>query len=242
MSVIGSNIKNIRSKKNLTLKEIAKKCGITEQYLSDIETGRKVPNTQLINSISKVLGVHIDAIEPSYFSDYFEDETSYGKEAPAKKVDGPAPRNVEKREASSNTLSDAFSKATRKIPVLNKITAGKRVPSEQDIVDHKFEPVFQTKTNNVAGEEFIYYIINDNSMSGSRILKGDLALVFLTDSIMDRDILLFTYGSKTFVRRVKQLEDRRLLLYPDNPENEVIIADKKDVSIIGKLVRIEFKL
>ncbi len=243
MSVVGTNIKNIRLKKNMSLKDVAKKCGVSELFLSDIESGKRVPNTQVISSLSKALGIQIDAIEPSYFSDYFDAEPQAAKQPDTVRQD----RHVvykaeEKARPTDNTLSDAFSKAVRKIPVLGKITAGKKVPYEMDIVDQKFEPVFQSKNHNVAGEEFIYFIVPDNSMSGARILKNDLALVFLTDSYFDKDILLVTCNNRTYIRRCRNVEDKRVLLYPENPESEILIADKKDIHVIGKVVRVEFKL
>lgn len=242
MSVIGTNIKNVRIKKNLSLKEVAKKCGMTELFLSDVESGKRVPNTQVINAISKAMGVQVDAIEPSYFSDYFDENEKPKKEEvfeakPAKAVSKQAAADY-----ADSSLSSAFTKATRKIPVLNKLTPGKKVPFEMDVIDNKFEPVFQNKNNQVAGDDFIYFVVPDNSMSGTRILKNDLALVFMTDSIFDKDIILFTYNNKAYIRRVKTLEDKKLLLFPENPDFEVVVAEKKDVQIVGKIVRIEFKI
>lgn len=243
MSVVGTNIKNARTKKNMSLKEVAKKCGVSELFLSDIESGKRVPNTQVISSISKVLGIQIDAIEPSYFSDYFSSDPQETKPAePARPERHVVYKAEERSQPVANTLSDAFSKAVRKIPVLNKITAGKKVPYEMDIVDSKFEPVFQTKGNNVAGEAFIYFIVQDNSMSGTRILKNDLALVFLTDSYFDKDILLIVHQNRTYIRRCKNIEDKRVLLYPENPDYDALILEKKDIQVVGKLVRVEFKL
>lgn len=241
MSIIGANIKNIRAKKNIAAKELSKKCGLSESVILDIESGRKIPNANMITAISKALGVQIDAIEPSYLSDYYEEEAE--KSAPTYiKPTASIGKVPERIEPKANTLSDAINKAIRKIPVLSKLTPGKKVPFEGDIVDYKFEPVFQGKTNNVAGENFIYYMVSDNSLSGSRILKNDLALVFLTDSINDKDMVLFVYNNKVFLRRLKAIDDKSVLLYPDNPDFEVLIANRKDLQLIGKVVRVEFKI
>ncbi len=240
MSVIGTNMKNVRTKKNLSIKEVAKKAGVSELLLSDIESGKKIPNTQLINSISKILGVSIDAIEPSYFSSYFEEEQS-----PQIKKEEEPKHTFKKREESpltNTTISDALSKAIKKIPVLNKITLGKPIPNDNDITDYKLEPTFMNKANNVKGDEFIYFIQNDDSMIGARILKGDLCLIFLTESLLDKDIVLVVYGGKTMIRRYKNIDLNKIILYPENPVFEAIIADKKDIHIVGKVVRVEFKI
>lgn len=242
MSIIGTNIRNIRNKQGLSAKQLAKKCGISESALIEIEEGKKVPTTQFTNTITKVLGVNIDAIEPAYFSDYFDEEpeqkVSIASNAP--KVINT--KSVDNKQGNVNTISDAISKAVRKIPVVNKITIGKSVPFEGDIIDHKFEPVFQGKSNNVTGEEFIYYMVQDNSMQGARIMKSDLALVFLTDSIRDKDMVLFTYKNTTYIRRYKTVSDTMAVLYPENPDYETFAIEKKDMRLIGKVLRVEFKV
>lgn len=241
MSIIGTNIKKIRIKQNLTAKQLAKKCGISETALLEIEDGKKVPTTQLTNLITKGLGVNIDAIEPSYFSDYF-DEKPEPKEV---QVSPPRASNAKQeplKAGGSNTISDALSKAVKKIPVVAKITVGKGIPYDGDIIDNKFEPIFQGKNNNVAGEDFIYYMVQDNSMQGARIMKSDLALVFLTDSICDKDIVLFTYKNNTYIRRYKAIADSMVALFPENPDFETFVVDKKDIKVAGKVLRVEFKI
>lgn len=219
-----------------------KKCGISETALIDIEDGKKVPTTQLTNLITKGLGVNIDAIEPSYFSDYFEENPEPKKTAEANTSKISNAKQETPKPSGSNIISDALSKAVKKIPVIAKITAGKSIPFDGDIIDNKFEPVFQGKNNNVAGEDFIYYMVQDNSMQGARIMKSDLALVFLTDSIRDKDIALFTYKNNTYIRRYKAVTDNLVVLYPENPDFETFAVDKKDIKIAGKVLRVEFKV
>lgn len=242
MSIIGTNIKNIRNKQGLSAKQLAKKCGISESALLEIEDGKKVPTTQFTNIITKVLGVNIDAIEPAYFSDYFDEEPEQKEPVTSNSSKVINTKTVDNKQGKTNTISDAFSKAVRKIPVVNKITVGKSVPFEGDIIDNKFEPVFQSKNNNVAGEEFIYYMVQDNSMQGARIMKSDLALVFLTDSIRDKDIVLFTHKNTTYIRRYKAVSDTLAVLYPENPDFETFAIDKKDIKLVGKVLRVEFKV
>lgn len=242
MSIIGTNIKKIRIKQNLSAKQLAKKCGMSEAALLEIEDGKKVPTTQITKQITKALGVNIDAIEPSYFTDYFDENPEPKESVPVSTARVLNAKQDNLKQSTANTISDAFSKAVKKIPVLNKITAGKGIPFEGDIIDNKFEPVFQGKTNNVAGEDFIYYMVQDNSMQGARIMKNDLALVFLTDSIRDKDIVLFTYKNNTYLRRYKTVSDSLVVLFPENPDFETFAVDKKDIKIAGKVLRVEFKI
>jgi transcriptional regulator with XRE-family HTH domain len=241
MSIIGTNIRNIRNKQNLSAKQLAKKCGLSEAAILEIEEGKKVPTTQITKLITKALGVNIDAIEPAYFSDYFDEEPEKKDTAPQSPARVINAKSEYTKQSNVSTISDAFSKAVRKIPVVSKITSGKTVPFEGDIIDSKFEPVFQGKGNNVAGEDFIYYLVQDNSMQGARIMKGDLALVFLTDSIRDKDIVLFTYKNGTYIRRYKSIDDLAVL-FPENPDFDTFAVDKREIKVVGKVLRVEFKI
>ncbi len=201
-----------------------------------------MPTTQLTNLITKGLGVNIDAIEPSYFSDYFEENPEPKETVPANTARILNAKQENLKPSGANTISDAFSKAVKKIPVIGKITAGKSIPFEGDIIDNKFEPVFQGKNNNVAGEDFVYFMVHDNSMQGARIMKSDLVLVFLTESIRDKDIVLFTYKNNTYIRRFKAITDSLVVLYPENPDFETFAVDKKEIKLAGKVLRVEFKI
>ncbi|WDC85439.1 helix-turn-helix transcriptional regulator [Caloramator sp. mosi_1] len=59
MSRVGNRIKQERTKANLSLKELAKKVGISEGFLQDIEIGRRIANEDLIKRIEKVLNVNL---------------------------------------------------------------------------------------------------------------------------------------------------------------------------------------
>lgn len=252
MSVIGDNIKKARMKKGISTKELAKKAGVSESSLVDVESGKKVPNTQIVQAVSKVLGITADAIEPSYFSDFFEKEEEEKKEIkPAFKSNARTPITVAStaevkamnpNEIADSSIGNAFSKAVNKIPVLLKINPAKPFPSGQDVLDYKLEPVFQGKNLGAPQGEFVYYVSPDNSMSNTRILKGDMVLIFITNSILDKDIVLAVCNGRTYLRRIKKIDDKKILLFPDNPESEVIIANQSEVKVYGKAVRVEFRL
>lgn len=249
MSVIGLNIKKAREKKSISTKELAKKAGISESALIDVEIGKKVPNTQIIQSVSKVLGISVDDIEPSYFSDFFEEEVAKEiKHTPKPKsrayssVASTSVPTQNPNEVADTSIGNAFSKVANKIPVILKINPAKPFPLGQDILDYKLEPVFQGKNLGAPQGEFVYFISPDNSMSNSRILKGDIVLILITKTILDKDIVLAVCNGKTYLRRIKKIEDKKILLFPDNPEAEVIIASQTDVKVYGKAVRAEFRL
>lgn len=59
LDYIGEKIKCERLKKSLKQYELAKKVGISNTYLSDIEVGRTSPSLKTLEKISKALEVDI---------------------------------------------------------------------------------------------------------------------------------------------------------------------------------------
>lgn len=55
-------IKEIRKSKGITLRELEKKTGISNGYLSEIENGRKIPNYLKALIIAKALKVDLNDI------------------------------------------------------------------------------------------------------------------------------------------------------------------------------------
>lgn len=57
---IGPTIKNIRNQKGLKQIWVAKKAGISNRYLSGIESGKKNPTIKTIENVCKVLGISLE--------------------------------------------------------------------------------------------------------------------------------------------------------------------------------------
>lgn len=60
MSEFGRLIRRIRKEKKLSLKDVAKRGGLSHAYISQIENGKRVnPTGQVINKLAKGLGVPV---------------------------------------------------------------------------------------------------------------------------------------------------------------------------------------
>jgi len=56
---IGKNITAIRKKKNLTLEKLAYENDISKGYLSEVESGKKLPSLKMLKKIAEALEVDI---------------------------------------------------------------------------------------------------------------------------------------------------------------------------------------
>ena len=62
MSRIGDKIKEARLKANIPQKALAKKLGVSEKYINEVEMGRKVAQECFINKASKILNVDLNDV------------------------------------------------------------------------------------------------------------------------------------------------------------------------------------
>ena len=54
--VVGARLRHLRRRRQLTLAEAAQRAGISPQYLSEVERGRKDPSSEVLAAISGALG------------------------------------------------------------------------------------------------------------------------------------------------------------------------------------------
>ena len=57
MSRLGDTIRGARLKKAMTPKALAKKCGVSESFIVEVESGRRIVSDDQAQRILKVLGV-----------------------------------------------------------------------------------------------------------------------------------------------------------------------------------------
>ncbi len=62
---IATNLKRLRQAAKLTQPELAKKAGVTQQLISQIETGQNV-TTRALPQLAAALGTTVDKIDPNY--------------------------------------------------------------------------------------------------------------------------------------------------------------------------------
>lgn len=229
MSRIGDKIKKARLEKKMELKSLAKLCGVSESYLSGVESGKKVLNDSMIKKISNVLNVSLEE------SLYVEEEI---KEEPPKVVreavrrDEPVKR-VSMEEASPGWQS-AFSNIIKDIPVYNI--------DMNEIKGYKHLPVMEKKVEGYNPEKLIYVLVPDNSLSGFRLKKGDRVMVVLNHEIYNNGLCLLEYNGKKAIRLARRLDGDRIMLLSHRDEVRGETVSIKEVKILGHCVKAEIDL
>jgi transcriptional regulator with XRE-family HTH domain len=63
--LVGRNAARIRKERDLTQEQLAERCGLSQQYLSGLERGRRNPTIVTLYELANALGVsHVELVQP----------------------------------------------------------------------------------------------------------------------------------------------------------------------------------
>ena len=241
MSRLGDLILLERTRQKLTRKQVARKCGVSEGYLKDVEEGRRIIQDDQARRILRTLGTG-QRNEAKFSLDEIAatvDLTTLAPQTPK-----PAPQPVEKpkpqpepvkqtAEEQSGIWLDALSSVLKPVPVMN---AG------WIQVARRMVPIQDGKIEGAKPDKVAYFLAPDDSMRAMRIEKGDLVLIVPQNLPIDGAIMLVEYGAHRCLRRIKLLGNSNILLQSGDRELGAEPVHISDIKIVGKAVRVEFNL
>jgi len=230
MSRLGETIRKARAAAKMTEKALAKKCGMTENVIKDIEGGRRIASDAQAQLILRILGVQNPVSA----------ELEVASE-PEVKV-RPKPRPYVLPEAqdgespareSSDAWLDALSGVVRRVPVVDG--AGL-------VIDHVAVPIIGGKIEGGAPDKVFFYRCPDDSLSGFRIHAGDLLLCVPAQKVEDGAISLFSLDGRRVARKANKLDGNRVLLQSYDREFESVALPSPDAPVAAKCVKLERRL
>lgn len=228
MSRVGERIKEARLKGGITQKVLAKKLGVAEKFINEVETGRKILNESLIDKISKILKADLNDISMVVTDDALQ---------------------IEKREIrSTNTLNTGKKQTSEVNEVWNQAFGSvlKNVPiydyNLSKVHSHRQLPMTSNKIDGYASDKVFYILVEENDMTGYRIQKGDLALCNSIKEIQNNTICLIEFQGKRVIRQIKKLDNIKVLLVSNGGSMRTETVVIKEVKAIAKLNKIEFTL
>ena len=114
MSRIGQEINRVRALKGMTPKQLAKKLGVSEGYVLDIESGRKIISDEMIGKVSKALDFEMGPIG------LFASDDKLAQNSIATKTDRPAVKAAKANFVTQPVQAvwdDAFGNILKTVPV-----------------------------------------------------------------------------------------------------------------------------
>lgn len=221
MSRAGEKVKSIRLEAKLNEKQFGKKLGVNEAFIKDLENGRKVINDSLISRIKKVFGKDINDIN---MNDLNEETVQEQKNMAFK------PKRAEVNETWTNAMSSIL----KEVPIYDYNFNKKLGARELPVVSNKIEGYNHDK---------VFFVkIEDNDMAGFRIMKDDIAFGHIIHEIENNSICLLEVNGERFIRQIKKLDNTKILLISNNGNVQTQTVSVKDIKVVGKLEKVEFKL
>lgn len=217
MSRVGKRIQDARMRSGVTAKQLSKKLGVSESFINEVESGKKIINEELIKRVEKALQINLDE---EIFTEVAEPVENL-KETVNNKV-------VNKQ------MEDAFSHILKKIPVCDI--------NFKEIFEYKYLPILEKKVEGYNGDKIIYIKAPDDSMRGFRVQRGDRLMVYQNPEITNNSILLLEMDGKRCIRQVKRLDSNKILVISHSNDLKTETRDVKSINVIGRCIRLEVEL
>ena len=240
MSRLGDLILLERTRQKLTRKQVARKCGVSEGYIKDVEEGRRIIQDDQARRILKTLGTS-SRNEAEFSLDEIAATVDLSTLAPqaAKPVERkPEPKaepaaKPQSAEEQSGIWLDALSSVLKPVPVMNAgwIQVGR-----------KMVPIQDGKIEGAKPDRVVYFLAPDDSMRAMRIEKGDHVLIVPQNLPLDGAIMLVEYGAHRCLRRIKLLGNSNILLQSGDRHLDAEAINISEIKIVGRAVRVEIAL
>ena len=216
MNEIGSIIKKWRYKNNLTGAELAKKIEVSQQFLNEVENGKKKLSKKVFEKI--VLVVDFETKNELEYTFYVNELPSNLKE----KLEG-------KIKVGNIDLNNPITKF-KEIPVYDSISAGKG-SCKSGIVGYIPLP----ETNGFKGEVIGIKVAGDSMQPD--IKNGDTVLIKKEIMPENGEVGAFILNDEGLLKRYKKTDRGDIILSSDNKDYDPIIINESDeFYIVGKKV------
>lgn len=238
MSRLGDLIRLERTRQGMTHKQVARKCGVSDKYLMEVEAGTRIIQDEQARRILKVMGL-TQQTEADFSLDDIAATVDLQSAVPQ------LTRAVEKKEkqpvaeakadpgVSGSIWLDALAGVLKHVPIYNAVMKE---------VGHRLLPITGGKIEGANPDKVFYFMAPDNDLRGFRVQRGDLVLVVPAQAAVDGAIMLLQTPQGRMLRKVKRVNDYQAMLqkYDDGFESE--IKNYSDIMFVGRCVRLEADL
>ena len=226
MSRVGEKIKEARLKNGISQKDLAKKLGVAEKFINEVEMGRKVAQESFIEKAAKILKTDFNDVSMVVTDETLQEERKTLREVSS--------NNYNKKLEKDEVWTNAFSSVLKNVPIYDY--------SLKNSKEYKEMPIHSNKIEGYTQDKVLFIEIQDDEMAGFRILKGDLAFAYLTKEIENNGIFLVDYKGKRAIRQIKVLGNSKVLLISNAGSLLTETMETRDISIVAKLKRLEINL
>ena len=225
MSRLGDQIKSARLAQGISQRVLAKKCGVSEGYLNEVESGRRIVNDDVAARFLKALGRPTDDLVPQ--------PEPVVNEA----IDTPAPRRVETAPVKptapvepSDTWRQALSALVKPVPIMD--ADGIQIGTMAMAVENG-------KIRDFAADKVLLYQVGDDLLRSRRLYRNDRVLILPDKSLRPGVLLFIEINGKRMLRVLKEYNSGKLVLSCDK---ESLAISEKEVTLLGRASLVMFEL
>ena len=243
MSRLGDLIRLERTRQGMTHKQVARKCGVSEGFLKDVEAGTRIIRDDEARRILRTMGVK-EQTEAEFSLDDIAATVDLQSAVPQLQrfMNKPAPETKKEKQGNGGDSKDAvggsiwldaLSGVLKHVPVYNAVMKE---------VDHRLLPITGGKIEGANPDKVFYFAAPDNEVRGFRIHKGDYVLVVPASSPTDGAVMLLKGKTGWYLRKVKLMERFQVLLQKYDGGCESEIRNLNELTFVGRCVRLEAEL
>jgi len=219
VSTLGKEIEVARINKNFTRKALAKKVGLSEKNILDIETGSKIVNSETLKRIAKALDT--DFVDNLFSIATIESSSQEKDSYPVTSKRGVPSESVEVVSAFGNLVYNVSIYDYSLVQVFGRLPF---VLENNKIEGHAKEKIFALK-------------IMDNSMSGMRIRQDDTLILYRNTIWKEDSISLIRWNNQFLIRKIKKLDDSHFLLLFHDGELKSRKVPAKEIEFLGHAIK-----
>lgn len=226
MSRVGEKIKEARLKIGMTQKALGKKLGVADKYINDVELGRKVALESFIDKAAKILKTDLNDISMVVTDEVVIEERAAFNETKNS--------NSKKKIETNEVWNEAFASVLKNVPIYDYTLKKDK--------GFKELPIHSNKVEGYPLDKVFYLEVQDDEMTGFRMLKGDLVFSHLVKEVTNNGIFLVDYKDQIKIRQIKNLGNSKILLVSNGGGLMTETMEAREIQVIAKLERIEIKI
>ena len=243
MSRLGDLIRTERIRQKLTPKQVARKCGVSESYLLAVEAGTRIIADDQARRILKSIGLKqqteaeftLDDIAATVDLAQVQPRLAQAAQQKPRKSEAEIAASTEEKDGgvAGSVWLDALQSVLKRVPVMNAVMKP---------VGYRLVPVENGRIEGANPDKVFFYLAPDDSMRGFRIHRGDVVLTVPAQSPVDGAVMLMNYKEHRYLRKVKVLDDRQVLLQSYDREYEAETAQISEIGFLSRGVKVTFEL
>lgn len=242
MSRLGDLIRLERTRQKLTYKQVARKCGVSEKYLEEVESGRRIIQDDQARRILRSMGMQ-QQTEADFTLDDIAATVDLQSAVPT--IARAAEKKLTKKEKHEGTEDgsaepvtgsiwlDALSGVLKHVPVMN---------AAMKEVGHRLLPITNGKIEGANPDKVYYLTAPDNDLRGFRVMKGDLLLVVPAQAPVDGAIMVLDTPYGKIMRKTVSMPNFQVMLQKFDQSCESEIRNLNAITVVGRCVRLEAEL